>query len=165
MSWSTESSVRQNHNMENGIRNAEVQQELLRRFVDEWGVRGSHILKKSVILCTMCRFFPLIWKAKVGLLQEPYGCTSTFGLKECFQDDHIKLIYLPHEFCSIPSLVETENIPFNKLMIVLSYNCCEISAITEKVVCVPSAVFPASFHICIVFFSICFCSSWVVLNP
>ncbi|CAM6083172.1 unnamed protein product [Calypogeia fissa] len=96
---------------------ADEQQEKLRRFVDEW---RSHVWEEM----------------------ERLDCSSSQAAARDVGDineDPLVIAIKPYDGATILDLISTDNIPFNKLITVLAYDCLQISHWRQQVI---SEVYP-----------------------
>ncbi|XP_019055712.1 PREDICTED: WASH complex subunit SWIP-like isoform X2 [Nelumbo nucifera] len=96
--------------MASGTVELEEQQEKLRRVVDEWRCRSHDLLK--------------------NLYEDPYG-SSSFSDAYSSNSAPICVHAEPSEHSDISTLIELENVLVSKFVTVLSYDCIEISKLTE----------------------------------
>eukprot|EP01018_Ginkgo_biloba_P015625 Gb_31040 [translate_table: standard] len=89
----------------------EEQHEKLRRVVDEW--RDQIVKKLSV------------------LHDNPLEASSAIDVGDV-NCDPIHILLEPKDSSSLLSLVETDNVPLNKFITVLAYDCLEISRLCRQ---------------------------------
>ncbi|KAI3918207.1 hypothetical protein MKX01_041527 [Papaver californicum] len=88
----------------------EEQQEKLRRLVDDWRLQSNVLLN--------------------NLAKDPYRSSSTFDA--CSSNyDPIRVFAEPLEHSSLSTLLESDNVAVSKFVAVLSYDCSEISRLSQ----------------------------------